>query len=210
MNCSKIEEQLSEFLESSLPAGEMDKISEHLKTCPNCSALLDEMRSTVSLCRSYPTLEMDLDLVEKILLRTSGRPRTRSFQELVRQYFIRPLLTPRFAVGAGLAALFLVLLVNLVLPRMSLTVAAFSPSELFKIMDRGVQQLYGEGLKAYDKKNEWQAQFTYFKNNAINRLRFMMEQLDVPMEGRKKSEEPVQHKEKGSSQKNSGLRFFPA
>jgi hypothetical protein len=210
MDCSKVQEQLSEFLEASLPAAEMDGMSEHLKTCSNCSVLLEEMRSTVALCRNYPTLDMDLNLVERILLRTSGRPRTRSFRELLRQNFLRPLLTPRFAVGTGLAVLFLVLLINLLMPRMSLTVSALSPSELFKLMDRGVQQLYGEGLKAYDKKNEWQAQLTYFKNNVINRLRFVMEQLDVPMEGRKKSEEPGQRKEKAPNQKNSGLRLFPA
>lgn len=210
MNCSNIEEQLSEYLESSLPATEMDQISEHLKTCPGCSMLLDEMRSIVASCRSFPTLEMDLNLIEKILLRTSGRPRTRSFRELFSQFFIRPFLTPRFAVGAGLAALFLVLLMNLILPRVSLTVSALSPSELFKLMDRGVQHLYGEGLKAYETKNQWQAQLSYFKDNMINKLRFMMERMDAPMEGRKKSEDPGQHKDKTLNQKNSSLRLLPA
>ena len=68
-------------------------------------------------------------------------------------------------------------------------------------MDRGVQRLYGQGLKAYDKTNEWQAQFNYFKNNTVNKLRFMIERIDVPMEGRKKSEEPGQQERAGSGRK---------
>jgi len=205
MDCSKIEQWLSEYLESSLPANEMSQVEEHLKVCPNCSALLAEMKSAVSWCQSYPNLEMNPDFLERILLRTSGRPRTRSFRERLDQYFIRPLLTPRFAAGASLATLFLVLMVNLMMPRLSGALSALAPGELLRMMDRGVQQLYGEGLKAYDQKAKWQAQFEFFKTNTINKLRFMIEQIDVPVEGRRKSEDPVQEKPKAPKEKSSHL-----
>ena len=77
-------------------------------------------------------------------------------------------------------------------------------------MDRGVQQLYGEGLKVYEKKNEWQAQFNRFRNNALNELRSMMEQMDVPVEGQKKSEEPAPRKESAPKEKSSGLPLWSA
>jgi hypothetical protein len=76
-------------------------------------------------------------------------------------------------------------------------------------MDRGVQEIYARGLKAYDKKNEWQAQFGFIKNNVFNRLGFMIEQLDVPVEGKKKSGEPRQQQEKTPSEKSS-LMLLPA
>ncbi len=74
-------------------------------------------------------------------------------------------------------------------------------------MDRGVQGIYAEGLRAYDKKNEWQAQFTFLKNNVFHKLGFMIEQLDVPVQtnGKQKSGEPRQQQDKNPGQKSSML-----
>jgi len=206
MECPHVEERLSEYLERSLPAQDMAAIAEHLHECDGCSALLNEMRSIVATCKAFPRLEADPALIERILLRTSGKPRTRTWGELLRQYVVGPLLTPRFAVGATLAVLFLALAVNLMLPRMSVVASILSPRELVSQMDKGVQRIYSQGLKAYDKKNEWQAQFTFFKNNVFNKLGFMIEQLDVPVEGnKKKSGEPRQQQEKNPGDKSSLL-----
>jgi hypothetical protein len=70
--------------------------------------------------------------------------------------------------------------------------------------------LYGEGLKVYEKKNAWQAQLSRFKNNALNELRFIMEQMDVPVEGRKKSQEPPPPKENAPKDKSSSLLLLSA
>ncbi len=210
MECPRIEEKLSEYLERSLPAPDMARVAEHLHECSQCAALLDEMRSIVLTCKAFPTLEPDVALIERILLRTSGKPRTRRWGELLRQYLVGPMLTPRFAVGAVLSLLFLALAVNLLLPRMSVVASVLSPREMVRQMDRGVQRIYSEGLKAYDKKNEWQAQFGFIKSNVFNKLGFMIEQLDVPVEGnKKKSGEPRQQQEKAPSDKSS-LLLLPA
>jgi hypothetical protein len=209
MNCARVEIQLSEYLERSLPAQEMAQVAAHLHECRNCSALLEEMRSVVLTCKSFPVLEPDIALIERILLRTSGKPRTRTLRERVTQYLIRPMLTPRFAVGATLAVLSLALAVNLMVPRLAVVASVLSPKELIRHMDRGVQGIYARGLKAYDKKNEWQAQFGFIKNNVFNKLGFMIEQLDVPVEGKKKSGEPRQQQEKAPSEKSS-LMLLPA
>lgn len=209
MNCPNCEERLSEYLERSLPAVEMGQVAEHLHECAACAALMEEMRSNLAMCRSFPRLEFDVNLAERILLRTSGRPRTKTLKERFNEYLLRPMLTPRFAVGTVLAALFVVLIVSLFGPKISTVASALSPQEMFRRMDRGVQQLYGEGLKAYDTKNEWQAQFSFIKNNVFNKLGFMIEQLDVPVQGKKKSGEPRQRQEKAPS-KNSSLLLLPA
>jgi hypothetical protein len=201
MECSRIEPWLSEYLESSLPAEDREQVETHLKSCTACSALLAEMRSILSMCDNYPVLEMEPDFVERILLRTSGRPRTRSFRERLSQYFIRPLFTPRFAVGASLATLFIAFMV----PRLSGVASVLSPQELLRLLDRGVSQLYGEGLKAYEAKNEWQEQFHRLKNNTWNGLRSIMEQMDGPVEGRKKQNDGEPKKENAPKEKSSGV-----
>jgi hypothetical protein len=209
MNCSNVEERLSEYLERSLPADGMAQVAEHLHECSSCSSLLEEMRSFLAACKGFPRLEFDVNLAERILLRTSGRPRTKTLKERFQEYIVRPMFTPRFAVGAVLATLFVVLIVGLMGPKLSVMASALSPREMMRRMDRGVQQLYSEGLKAYDKKNEWQAQFGFIKNNVFNKLGFMIEQLDVPVEGKKKSGEPRQRQEKAPN-KNSSILLLPA
>jgi hypothetical protein len=205
MDCSRIEQWLSEYIESSLPAEETEQVRRHIETCSNCAELASQMRLTLSLCQNYPSLEMAPDFVEKILLRTSGRPRTRSVRERLNLYFVRPLLTPRFAVGTGLATLFLLFSVNIVGPRISSAFSALSPQEMLRFVDRGVSQLYGKGLKANETKNEWQAQFNRFKNNTWNGLRSIMEQMDGPIEGRKKLNEGGPQKETAPKEKSSGV-----
>jgi len=209
MTCPTIEDRLSEYLERSLAREEMEQVARHLHECRSCAALLDEMRSVLAVCQSFPVYEPDNALIDKILVRTSGRRRTRSLREWASQYFLRPMLTPRFAMGAVLTALFLVLVANFMLPRVSAVASALAPSEIFRTMDRGVQQIYGGGLKLYDKKNEWQEQFTFYKNNLLNRLGFMIERLDVPVEGKKKPGETQQQPEKAPSNESS-LRLLPA
>jgi hypothetical protein len=205
MDCSSVEQRLSDYFESELPAGERNEIRAHLNHCEKCAALLKEMRSLIAACHDYPVLEMDVDLLEKILLRTSGRPRTLSLREQI-QLLLRSLLAPRFAAGAGLAVLFLTLSLNFMLPRASGGVSSLSTLELLNWMDRGTQFMYGEGLKAFDKKEAWMAEFHFLKQSTTQKMRFMMEQFNIPIEeGRKKPAEPMQEKKQAPNEKNSRL-----
>ncbi|PYV20108.1 MAG: hypothetical protein DMG07_00100 [Acidobacteria bacterium] len=209
MDCRYVEEHLTDYLDRSLPAGALEEIAEHFDDCPACAALAEDVRAVLVECKTLPALDPGLALVEKILLRTSGRPRTRTLRELLQDYVVRPVLTPRFAMGSALTVLFLVFAVYWMSPRVSGVASALSPRELFRSMDRAVQGIYGEGLKAYDKKNEWQAQFSFIKNNVFNRLGLMMEQMDVPVEGNGKSGKPGQQQPKAPSEKSSIL-LLPA
>ncbi len=207
MECPNIEERLSEYMERSLPPQEMAQVAEHLHECTGCAGLLEEMRLILLSCKSFPTLEPDLNLIERILLRTSGKPRTRTWRERFHLYVVQPMFTPRFAVGAALSVLFLILAAHLVRPHMPVMASLLSPTEWIRRVDNGVQGIYAKGLRAYDAKNEWQATFTYYKNNVFHKLGFMIEQLDVPVQtnGKQKSGEPRQQQEKAPSQKSSML-----
>jgi len=90
-------------------------------------------------------------------------------------------------------------------PRLPGVVSTVSPQGLLRLLDRGVSQLYGEGLKAYEAKNEWQEQFNRLKNNTWNGLRSIIEQMDGPVEGRKKQNEGEPRKENAPQEKSSGV-----
>jgi hypothetical protein len=204
MRCVVIQDRLSEYIERSLPQEEMVQVAEHLQECPDCLGLMEEMRSVLVTCQSFPSFDAEPALVDRILLRTSGRPRTRRLKERLRAYFLQPMLTPRFAIGVGLALLFVALSVDLMMPRANTLASALSPREIFLKLDRGVQQLYSGGLKLYNAKNEWQAKLGSYAGNAFKNLGFMIEKLDVPVEGKKKPEEQKQQ-DKNPGRKSSVL-----
>lgn len=208
MECRQFEDGLTDYMDRSLPTADLTAMAEHLHECRSCAGLLEDVRSVLVACRTFPDMDVDLALLERVLLRTSGRPRTRSLREIMEQ-LLRPVLTPRFAVGAVLATLFLTFAFNLMIPRISVVAAALSPRELFRTVDRSVQQLYSGGLRLYDKKNEWQAEINFFKNNMFNKLGFVIEQMDVPVEGKQKPGKSGQQQEKAPSEKSS-LLLLPA
>jgi len=211
MQCGLMEERLSEYIERTLPHEEMMQVAEHLQECPHCLGLMEEIRAILVTCRAFPSYEVDAAMLDRILIRTSGRPRTRPWRERYKAYYLQPALTPRFAMGVGLALLFLALSAELVMPRANLIASALSPKGLLLQMDRGVQQIYSEGLKLNNAKNELQTQFTVLKNNMINKMFFMIEQLDVPVEGKKKPDEPKQQeKNPGQKGQKSSIWLIPA
>jgi hypothetical protein len=204
MQCGWNQERLSEYIERTLPQEEMMQVAEHLQECPDCTGLAEEMRSILVTCQAFPAYEVETVLLDKILARTSGRPRTRPFKERLRTYFLKPVLTPRFAMGVGLALLFIALTVDLMSPRVNGIASVLSGRALLMQLDRGVQQIYSEGLKLYNAKNEWQTQLSYFTTNTFKKLGIMIEQLDVPVEGKKKPAEQKQP-EKNPGRKSSVL-----
>jgi hypothetical protein len=208
MECHEAEEYLSGYMELELPADAMRRVAGHLDRCPDCSALLEEMRRTVTLCRSLPEPEMDGDLLERILERTSGRAKPAPLLERLGRFAVQPMLMQRFAFGAGLAAVFIALMANLVPLRMSEALSSLSPSGMVSMMDRGVRRLYGEGIKAYDKKNEWEAQLTYMTGSVIHRLRYMMERFDIPAEGGAAPKAPEPDSKSAPRRQNSSLRMW--
>src|SRR5438552_15332009 len=101
MECLHVEQHLTEYVDRSLPAEELATIAEHLHECSKCASLLEDVRSVLVTCKTFPNLDLDRSLVERILLRTSGRARTRTLREILSQHVLRAILTPRSATGAA-------------------------------------------------------------------------------------------------------------
>lgn len=205
MDCRWTEEQLTAYMDRALPPDAMEQVAQHLAGCRTCATLAHEVRSLLATCSTFPDVDPGPELLEKILLRTSGRARTRSLRERLDQYVFGPLLTPRLAMGAAMSLLFVAFSTYWISPRVTTAAAALSPRQIFHSMDRAAQGIYGGGLKLYDKTNEWQAELSFIKSNVLNRLGFMIEQLDVPVQGNGKSVEPGQQQPKAPSDKSSSL-----
>jgi len=203
MECSHIEELLSEYLEGSLSEEEAKQVGRHLSACVHCSELLETMKHLLSACRSFPNLDPNAALTERILQRTSGRGHGRTLRKLWNGNILVPVFTPRFALGTLLALLFAFLSTNLMIPRVSAMASALSPEKVIRQVDLGVRQVYGEGLKVYDRKNEWQAQLTFFADNVFNKLNFMIEQLGVPSNDDEQERQENQKKDKTPDNRSS-------
>jgi hypothetical protein len=66
MNCERIQDILSAYLENELCADDRAFIQDHLKTCPECSALSQILRETQEALHGFPELEVRPELLSRL------------------------------------------------------------------------------------------------------------------------------------------------
>ena len=49
LRCRDVVELLTDYLEDALPAGERARVAEHLATCPDCTAYVEQLRTTIGM-----------------------------------------------------------------------------------------------------------------------------------------------------------------
>lgn len=101
MDCKKIEELLSLYVENELSPGEKRKVKAHLKECPDCSALLSFMKETRESLAGLPELEVSKKLLQRLYVIPERKQKLRKRFD----FLLRPALQPVFAV----ASVFLIL-----------------------------------------------------------------------------------------------------
>jgi anti-sigma factor RsiW len=47
LNCREVVELLTDYLEGVLPQAERDRVEAHLQTCPDCTAYVKQVRTTI-------------------------------------------------------------------------------------------------------------------------------------------------------------------
>jgi predicted anti-sigma-YlaC factor YlaD len=52
-NCKEIFAMLSDYLDLELPAGDCERIQQHLAGCPPCVEFINSLRKSVELCQGY-------------------------------------------------------------------------------------------------------------------------------------------------------------
>ncbi len=133
MNCSRFETLLTDYLEGTLEGPVYQAMHKHFQDCPRCQALSAEVELLRRQLNEFPELCPPADLVPRILDRTTGRPRVRSFWAGLFLPTIQPFLTRRYAFATVVLFVFLSLMVNLAGPPVA---AVLSPSRLYEEADR--------------------------------------------------------------------------
>src|SRR3989338_1340503 len=67
MKCADIEKLLSAYIENDIPAHERALIEEHLKSCPQCSKSLADLRKAIKRVKSVEEIEPPAWLTQKIM-----------------------------------------------------------------------------------------------------------------------------------------------
>src|SRR3984957_12378756 len=107
-NCTQVEERLSDFLDAQLSPEERAEFSAHLASCAGCSQLVERVGGALAQVHSLEMIEAPPQLVRNILDATSG-PRTRKTSWRGWSAWFPTMRQPRFAIGAAVAALSLVI-----------------------------------------------------------------------------------------------------
>ncbi len=73
MNCDRVQENLSAYLDGELDPEEENALRLHLEGCTTCSAQLESLRSTVRLVGSLPRIDAPAALMQRLQRATAGR-----------------------------------------------------------------------------------------------------------------------------------------
>src|SRR5579862_6297166 len=125
MQCAEFEALLSEGIEGTLPASQMESFRAHSSTCPNCGPLLADAQAGRQWLKSLEPVEPPRHLIHNILLATSGverqleekpaRPQPSSWTQKVFGWaaaVIGTIRQPRFAMSFGMAFFSISIMLN--------------------------------------------------------------------------------------------------
>ncbi|MFQ5738511.1 MAG: anti-sigma factor family protein [Acidobacteriota bacterium] len=163
MNCSRLETLLTDYMEGLLEEPVRLAVAEHLESCAGCGSLHAEVGRLREQLQDFPLLTPPVDLVGRILARTSGKPPKRSFWSDLIVPTLRPFMTQRFGLATVMLFVFLSLMVNLVGPPAG---AVLSPASLVEGADRVSSQI----------SKGW-AQVQYYKTRLVEEFKLLQEDL---------------------------------
>jgi len=66
IECQKVVEIVTAYLEDALPARDRRRLEAHLAACPHCSGYLDQIRETIALTGSFEAEDLSLEALEDL------------------------------------------------------------------------------------------------------------------------------------------------
>ena len=163
MDCSRFETILTDYLERRLDLPVRQAVKVHLVDCEKCGALLGNVVALRRGLENFPELTPPEDLVDRILVKTTGRPKPLALWKETVLPAIRPFFTKRFTFVTVLLFVFLSLMVNLVGPPAG---AVLSPGGLAESADKLTTQI----------AMKW-AQVLSFTDSVAGEIRLLKEDL---------------------------------
>jgi hypothetical protein len=143
-NCTRTQEQLSDFLEGVLPAAEAAALSSHAAGCADCAKLVAQVRVLMRQIQQTPPLEVPAQLERKILDQTLG-PRQQTAETQGWFGWLRIVWQPRFAMGIVTVAASFVIVFHAAAGDNGRSV--LNPLNLLRGANRQVHLTYARGAK---------------------------------------------------------------
>ena len=143
-NCTRTEEQLSDFLEGALPAAEAAAFSSHAASCADCSKLVAQVRGLMRRIEQTPQLEVPALLERRILDATLG-PRQQPAETQGWFGWLQIIWQPRFAMGIVTVAASFVIVFHAAAGDNGRSV--LNPLNLLRGANRQVHLTYARGAK---------------------------------------------------------------
>jgi Putative zinc-finger len=143
-NCTRTEEQLSDFLEGALAAAEAAAFSSHAASCADCSKLVAQVRGLMHRIEQTPQLEVPAPLERRILDATLG-PRQQTAETRGWFSWLQIIWQPRFAMGIVTVAASFVIVFHAAAGDNGRSV--LNPLNLLRGANRQVHLTYARGAK---------------------------------------------------------------
>jgi hypothetical protein len=91
MDCRSIQEKLSFYIDDTLPPQERMAVDEHLRSCRECAADLEELKKTLRHVKSLEEVEPPAWMTQKIMarVRAEAKPKKALFQRLFYPLYIK-------------------------------------------------------------------------------------------------------------------------
>lgn len=105
MECSKIQEKLSEYIEDELSPAEKSSIDDHLRSCPKCGKALADMEMTIKSIRGLEDIIPPPWLTQKIMSRIKAEADQKKKSLWQKLFFPLYIKLPMEAVGVLLIAI---------------------------------------------------------------------------------------------------------
>lgn len=145
--CADFEDRLTDFLDGTLARADEETATAHLEMCGNCRTLVEDVRATLALCQQAEELEPPVDLAERILEQTVGKPRRLTWLEQARAW-MRPVMEPRFALSFAMALFSVSLVINaLGIPLRDVRLSDLNPANIVRRIDSSAHLTYARGVK---------------------------------------------------------------
>lgn len=108
LDCKKIQEGLSEFMDGALTPEQSEATQAHLRSCAVCTQVASELGQTSRLLALLPRPEPSESFEQKLAQRLAGqalRPKPTTLREKLAAWWIRPGVRPALASGLAVASL---------------------------------------------------------------------------------------------------------
>jgi Putative zinc-finger len=111
MDCSGIQELLSEYIDGTLDAKSVQAVEEHISACQDCKEALDSLNEVIKELNALEPVKAPADFLEKIHQRMESRS---NFRRLFKTFFIPfKIKIPLQLAAAAFASILVVMVLNL-------------------------------------------------------------------------------------------------